>query len=164
MEWVSLALSGLSLVAVLLIGWRTLLAMKDSNMIMGQSAEATRHSAEATDRSAIVTERVLQQADRQAHELRLGYMLDVLFEMRDLFNQQEVGRDPNWMPGYLSPESLKRLALSRQLEGRLVPLEDDFDQQSMVRYLARAQQWTSTQFEEAILEVKTLLRNTTAAL
>ncbi|KJF18057.1 hypothetical protein [Acidithrix ferrooxidans] len=94
----------------------------------------------------------------------LQALLDVTLEMRQLFNDQQFSHTDDvspWVPALSihSTENLARLVLCRQLEGRLVPFEDELAIGTFARTLATTQDWSSTYLEGAIEEVKALLRS-----
>jgi hypothetical protein len=177
MESVALIVSCLSLVAVVVIGWRTILvgaraakASEDSASASERSAKASEESAAAsslaaaaTERSVAASERAAALAEQDAIYRRLEALLDVVLAMRELFNEQHASQvlGSPWVPAYNSPEALARLALMRKLEGRLVPFDERFDSNSACRILTTSYLWSSTHLEQAIEALKQLLRSTT---
>ena len=152
---VSLAVSVASLVIVMVIGRKTI-------RIGEEAVKAERESLESAERSREVAEASVRQATADAEGRRVERLLDVLIDMRETFNRQEASTGGlglidirTWPP---SPQEQERLALCRRLEARLPPIEEYFDDKSMVRYLSRSTSWTSAQLETAILEAKALLR------
>lgn len=143
MDWVPDLFSGLSLVAVLVIG---------------------AVSVSVSNKARVATERSTRLASQDARLRRIEALLDVLIEMRDLFNRQMSlpGRTMDgWQPPYGSPEALERVALGRRVEVRLVLLEDQFASEARTRYLAGSQSvsvWSNGDIEGAIYEAKVLLR------
>lgn len=83
--------------------------------------------------------------------------------MRELFNEQVIAKGEtatDWGEPIHSPNALARLALSRKLEGRIVPFESEIDQTSSVWHLAHDSLfgWRSNIFEDAIESVKSMIR------
>ena len=188
MNLAALIISGLSFVAVLLIGWRSISIGErsakgseraaEASVTAAQSTErsadasvraadaaersleATQRAAEATERSVGASEHAAALAALDARSRRIEALLDTVLEMRQLFNQQNAAHEnevPPWVPGWHSPEALARLALCRQLEGRMVPFEKAFDASSAVRTLATTENWGNTHLEQASSEVKSIL-------
>ena len=66
--------------------------------------------------------------------------MDLVLALRELFNEQNetlgTGEPSYWAADMRSVEGLKRLALRRKLEGRVVTFEDDLDENSCTRMLA----------------------------
>ena len=60
-------------------------------------------------------------------------MLDVILDMRQVFNAWNRVYGDLRNLRYSPTEAHERLALCRTLEGRLVPLEDDFDDKTTTR-------------------------------
>ncbi len=80
--------------------------------------------------------------------------MEVVLEMRDLFNQQHASHESMWVPSYQSPEALQRLALMRVLETRLVLFDDRFGPSTNVAVLLQSFNWSNHYLEGAIEEVK----------
>jgi hypothetical protein len=175
MNLASLIISSLSLIAVIIIGRRSIRlgqqaalsgqksaeASDRAAQATAESAAASSRAAEATERSVAASERAASLAERDARYRRLESILDVLITMREMFNEQvfpEHERD-NWTPARNSPEQLARLALRRRLEGRLVPFEAQFDDSTNTCQLAlsNVDGWSTSQLEGAITELKQLL-------
>lgn len=155
-------LSGASLVAVVIIGWRSIVLGGRAARSAEQSARSSESAGAATERSAAATERAAVLAASDARYRRAEALLDVVLEMRDLFNRQNaihgsVGSGWNLTNG--SPEQLARLALMRSLEGRFVPFETELDSTSNTRILSTTSLWMSGQLEGAIEEIKAILRS-----
>lgn len=177
--WVADLLSGLGLVAVVIIGWLTVRLGRRSTVASERSAEATLRSVKASKSAAIATQRSIavselaaRLADQDARCRRLEGALDVVLAMRELFNEQNeqnetlgTGEPSYWAVDMRSVEGLKRLALRRKLEGRVVTFEDDLDQNSCTRTLATttAAMWSSSNFEGAITELRRLLKEASRA-
>jgi hypothetical protein len=162
---IGVILGGLSLIAVVIIGLasikigqRSAAAAEDSSKASVKASEATERAAEATERSVAASERTAALAEIDARARRLTAVLDVVIEMRQLWNAQEF--DPDALPRDLRPQGLARLALSRKLEGAIVPFEQEFGQTTETYGLTMRQDWSNSQLEGAIAEVKTLLRST----
>lgn len=167
MTLAALVLSGLSLMAVLLIGWRTVKSGEQSAQASVDAAEASKRAAEATEasvaaslRAAEATERTVAATETTAalvasstRERRLGGVIDNLVRIRTLFNEQAAHfrEVPSWTPGPGSPEALARLSLCRELEGRLAPFGDEFGSGAIARAFV-AQTWDSQTLEAAIRE------------
>ena len=113
-------LSGLSLAAVVVIGWRSIqlgarsaAAAEKSAQASVDAAEASVNAAEATMRSVTASEHAAFLASQDARLRRLEAVLDVILEMRELFNEQMVAHEmdvPPWVPPRHSPEELGRIA------------------------------------------------------
>jgi hypothetical protein len=164
----ALVLSGLSLLAVLLIGWRTVQSGEQSARASVDAAEASRRAAEATEasvaaslRAAEATERTVAATETTAaleasstRERRLGGVIENLVRIRTLFNEQadaHFHERATWAPAPGSKEALTRLSLSREPEGRLAPLAQEFGPGSHVRALV-AQTWDTATLEAALQE------------
>jgi hypothetical protein len=161
----ALVLSGLSLLAVLLIGWRTVKSGEQSALASVEAAEASKRAAEATEasvasslRAAEATERTVAATERTAalvasstRERRLGGVIDNLVRIRTLFNDQAAHLQDVGAVEAGSREALARLSLCRELEGRLAPLGREFGPASHVRALV-ANIWDSATLEAAIQE------------
>jgi hypothetical protein len=143
---------------------RSVVAAERAAAATQQSVSVSERAADATERSVAVSERMVALASLDAQYRRVEAVLDVVLEMRQVFNEQEYaheGEVPPWVPAMHSPETLERLALGRKLEGRLVPLEEVLDARTNVRTLLGAHFWGSGTLESAITEVKELLKRTT---
>src|ERR1039458_6272706 len=93
--WVADLLSGLGLVAVVVIGWLTVRLGRRSTLASERSAEATLRSVKASESAALATQRSVavselaaRLADQDARCRRLEGALDVVLAMRELFNEQ----------------------------------------------------------------------------
>lgn len=151
------AFSGLSLIAVVVIGWRSV-------RLGARAAHAAEDSARASATAATEAARTADLTTQDARLRRIEAVLDVVLEMREAFNDQMAAhRDSPWVPPRHSPEELERSALCRKLEGRLVPFEHELDARRSVRSLALTYNWGSGALEDAIEELKDLLRSTVAA-
>lgn len=182
-QWVADLLAGLSLVAVVVIGWLTLRlgrrsteASERSASAAAQAAEATEWSATASDRAAeasvqaaaatersvAASETAARLAAQDAQVRRIEAALDVVLEMRALFNDQVKAHESEgtWVPAYGSAEALARLALSRQLEARLVPFESEIQLGSDPSTLTTSFNWSSTNLEATITLLKEWIRDT----
>jgi hypothetical protein len=174
-QWVADLLAGLSLVAVVIIGWLTLQlgrrstdasersataaiqAAEATERSVGaseQSAEASLQAAQATERSVAASEAAARLAAQDARMRRVEAVLDVVLEMRALFNDQVKEAEGPWVPAYGSTEALARLALSRRLEARLVPFEEEIQQGSDLSMLTTTFNWSSTNLESTITLLK----------
>lgn len=183
MQWVADLLAGLSLVAVVIIGWLTLQlgrrstdASERSATAAIQAAEATERSvgasersaeaslqaAQATERSVAASEAAARLAAQDARMRRVEAVLDVVLEMRALFNDQVKAHEAEgpWVPAYGSTEALARLALSRRLEARLVPFEEEIQQGSDLYMLTTTFNWSSTYLESTITLLKAWIKET----
>jgi len=180
---IGVLLSGLSLVAVVIIGSKTLRlgqrsteASERSAQASVEAAAATHRSVEASERAAIASEEAAHATERSvfaseraavlaaqdARVRRLEAVMDVLLQMRALFNEQHSLNPADWVPGINSPEALARLALQRALEARLVPFEDDLPLGVNVRTVPTTWLWSSTLLEQAIAEIKELMKAATS--
>lgn len=170
-------LSSLSLVVVIVVGWRSITlgarsakASEESARASEAAAKATEKStqasvraAEATERSVAASERAAALAAQDARVRRIESVLDTVLEMRELFNEQQAVHKNDgtpWTPGWGSPEALARLALCRRLEGRLVLFADELGARTSVRTLTTIENWGSGDLEMAITEVQELLKAT----
>jgi hypothetical protein len=160
MNLAALVLSGLSLIAVLLIGWRTVKSGEQSARASIDAAEASKRAAEATEASVAASLRAAEATQMTAslvasstRERRLGGVIDNLVRIRALFDDQstEFRQVPSWTPGPGSREALARLSLCRELEGRLAPFGSEFGPRSHLRMLLM-RTWDSGTLEAAIQE------------
>jgi hypothetical protein len=160
----SLGVSVVSLAVVIVIGRKTIRVGQDSVKVGQDSVEIAKRSVQVSESAREAAETASRRDVADSKMRRLEAMLDVILDMRQVFNAwNRISGDRE--PAYNSPDAHGRLALCRTLEGRLVPLEDDFDEQTMTRYLARSSgAWTSGQLETAILEVKTRLAAATKSI
>jgi len=156
----ALVISVLSLLAVLLIGWRTVKSGEQSTRASVDAAEASKRAAEATEASVAASLRAAEATEKTAalvasstRERRLGGVVENLVRIRALFNEQSAQFQgvPSWTPGEGSKEALARLSLSRELEGRLAPLGKDFGPESHVRALV-TKGWDRATLEAALRE------------
>lgn len=172
MNWVSDLFSGLSLVAVVVIGAysirlgrRSTTASESSARASKESAEATLQSVRASEEAAKATlqsvrasEEVARLAAQDALVRRLEAALETVIKMRHVFNvQNESPQRADAMPacrGETPAEHLERLALSRELEARMVTVEIRFGQDRYLSKLAQSQTWTSNELELAITKLK----------
>lgn len=151
MNLASFLVSLAALVAVVVIGVRTL----------GQgerSAKSSEQSAAASERSAVASERAARIAEGDALLRRLEGLMDVVLQMRELFNDQVSAHDSMWASAPGDSATLARTALMRLLEGRLVLFPERFGAQSCVAVLTTTYLWSSTYLEGAIKEIKVALR------
>ncbi len=151
MNLASFLVSLAALVAVVVIGVRTL----------GQgerSAKSAEESAAASVRSAAASERVARIATSDAVLRRLEGLMDVVLQMRELFNAQVSAHDTMWVPALGAPETLARTVLIRLLEGRLVLFRGRFGRESSVVILTTTYRWSTNYLEGAIEEIKAALR------
>jgi hypothetical protein len=171
----TLIISGLSLVAVVIIGYRSVKlgerstkASEDSAKASEAAAEATeesaiasRRAAEATERSVVASDLAASLAAQDAQIRRIEAVLDVVLNMREIFNEQQFIRQPGHAPPtpeIHSPEALARLALIRKLEARIVPFEDRFDTSTPTRILTNSYLWSTIHLEGSIDELKKFLK------
>ena len=152
MHWLADILSGLSLIAVVIIGWKTLEYGHRSTEASEKSADASVQAAQATERSVVASERAARLAEQDAEVRRIESLLDVVLEMRALFNEQNAVTQ--LLPSRGSLEALARIALIRRLEVRLVPFETKVKQDSNLHSLKSQANWSSTNLEGAIAELK----------
>ena len=152
MHWLADILSGLSLIGVVIIGWKTLEYGRRSTEASEKSADASVQAAQATERSVVASERAARLAEQDAEVRRVESLLDVVLEMRSLFNEQSAATF--LIPRQGSPEALARLALCRRLEARLVPFEEKVKPDSNLHALNIQANWSSTNLEGAIAELK----------
>ena len=169
MNLASLIISSLSLVAVVLIGLRSIRLGERSTKSAEASTAASEAAAKATELSAIASERAAKGSERaaavaeqDARYRRIERALDAALEMRELFNRQMLSDPGHERKGLMQPEILGRVALKRKLEGRLAPFEVGFDSLAPVRDLAtaRVEMWSTGTLEAAIQLLKALLRST----
>ena len=153
MHWLADILSGLSLIAVVIIGWKTLEYGHRSTEASEKSADASVQAAQATERSVVASERAARLAEQDAELRRIESLLDVVLEMRALFNEQSAVT--LLLPRQGSPEALARLALYRRFEVRLVPFEVKVKPDSNLLLLKSQANWSSGILEGAITELKT---------
>jgi hypothetical protein len=162
-------LSGLSLAAVIVIGWwsirlgaRSAAAAEKSAQASVDAAEASVKAAEATERSVTASEHAAFLASQDATTRRLEAVLDVVLEMRELFNEEMAAHEnevPPWVPPRHSPEELGRTALCRKLAARLVPFESEAVELRNPQSISVTHNWTSSSLESSIDEVKALLHS-----
>ncbi len=161
MKWLPDIFSVLSLMAVIAIGYKTLQLGQRSAKASEASAEASIQAAQATERSVIASEKAARLAAHDAQVRRIMSVLDVVLEMRELFNEQvspivnkPVGPISRQTVQLTSPEKLSRLALSRKLKVRLVPFENKVQESSPLRSLVEGLFWNTNDLEGAITELK----------
>jgi hypothetical protein len=175
MSLASLIVSGLSLVTVVIIGVRSVRLGERSTRASEESTLASVNASESSERAAIASEKAAEATRRSARASevsasvsvrdaqirRTEALLEVVLQMRELFNSQEADNDGGnfgWSTPIHSPESLARLALTRRLEGRLVLFAKEFDMDSPIYQLTDPLfGWRSSNFEQAILDVKSLI-------
>jgi hypothetical protein len=181
MNLASLIVASISLLAVTVIGIRSVRTGERSASASEQSARASESSSQSSERAADATERATAAsvraalasedtaaiASQDAKIRRTESLLEVVLEMRELFNYQvavQKLKATPWDEAIDSPNALARLALSRRLEGRLVLFEDIFDQNSPTWRLAvdSIYGWRGPTFEESITDIKKLLRKLAA--
>ena len=151
---VSIALSGVSLLVVAGLGWW--------NIRLGKrTTKASEDSAQATERAVKASERAATLAEQVAKLRRVAGVMDVVLEMREIFNEQIVANSQEpWVPAYSSLETVARTALMRKLEGRLVFFEHELDSTTSVRTLTTTYNWSTTILDQAVTEVTDLLKAT----
>ncbi len=146
----STIISIVSLGVVAVLGWW--------NICLGK------RTTKASEDSVKASRRAVALAEQDAKLRRVAGVLDVVLEMREMFNEQEVahkqyGRPPS-TPVSGSPETVARTALNRKLQGRLVLFEHELDSTKKVRTLTTSFNWESAHLEQAIIEVTDLLKAT----
>ena len=175
MGWLAGVLSGSSLVAVVIIGWRTLRLGERSTAAAERSADAANRSAVASERAAgatltaaAKTERSVAASQRAARlgaqDARVRHIeaaLDVALEIRPVFSDQVAaharGGAP-WVPGYHSFEALMRLALARRLEARLMATGDSLKPGSpSFSMITSTYNWSSGTLEGVINHLSKML-------
>ena len=173
----ALIVSSLSLIAVVIIGYRSIKLGERSAKASEESAKASEgaakaskdsaisssRAAEATERSVVASERAAVLAAQDAQVRRLEAVLDVVLNMRQIFNEQQFIRQPGHpppTPEIHSPEALARLALIRKLEARLVPFDEKFDTTTPTRILTNSYLWSTIHLEGSIDELKKFLKET----
>lgn len=174
----SLIISSLSLIAVVIIGYRSIRlgerstkASEDSAKASEVAAKATEESAisssraaEATERSVVASERAAALASQDAQIRRIEAVLDVVLNMREIFNEQITQHQqpghPAFTPGMHDPEALARLALMRKLEARIVPFGDRFNNTTPTHLLTTSYLWSTIHLEGSIDEMKMFLKET----
>lgn len=175
MALASLILSTLSLIAVVIIGVRSIRlgerstqAAEHSVAEAARSTEATARAAAAAEQSLMTSERVAdatlkstQAAERMAAMVkddivlrRIEAVLDTLVEMKDLFHRQYAETGPEFAETMQSPTVLARAALQRKLEVRLVAVAELFDATTTTATLATTSTWDAWRLESAIKEAK----------
>ena len=80
----STVLSGLSLVAVIIIGWLSIRLGERAAKVAEESTRASERAAGATERSVVASERAALLASQDAKIRRIEALLDVVLEMRQL--------------------------------------------------------------------------------
>jgi hypothetical protein len=176
MDWagaVADGLSGLSLVAVVVFGTitvrfnkRATAATEGSLLVTQKVGEAQERTTEATEKVALATEQSVAASElaarlaaQDARVRRAEALLDVLLQMRELFNEQMATHESGWMPEHSSPEALAQLALRRKLEARLVPFDAESARLKETNSFALSGNiWTNSILETAIEEAKAVLR------
>jgi hypothetical protein len=147
MDFASLAISLGALVAVVVIGVRSL---RQGEKVVRSAEESTGSSL----RAAVASERAASVAESDARIRRLERLMDLVLEMRELFNDQITEHGSIWVPGYYTPETLARTALNRKLEAGLVIFRSRTGMLGKVFTLTTTHNWNSTILEEAIEEIK----------
>ena len=163
-----------SLVAVIIIGWRSVRlgerAAKASEesakgsqvaaMATQEAAAASGRAAEATERSVAASERAAGLAAQDAWVRRLEAALDVALAMREMLNAQTL----NLGRGLSPSELLDRVAMTRKLAGRVVPF-GSYISLAPVRDLVALppQSWSTNDLEAAIQALTDVLRVTVQA-
>ncbi len=161
MELATIVLSGLSFVAVVLIGGRQLRLGREQLRLARKSASASQQSAAASERAAEASVRAAAKAEQDAVVRRLESVLEVVTEMRALWNEQTVAGGASGselVSG--SPEILARLRLMRQLESRLVVVEQfaaDMEKTKNLAHVFADAGCGSVQLDRAIDETKRVL-------
>ena len=177
MSLASLIISSISLVVVTFIGVRSVrtgersaeasersaAASESSSRSVERAADATEVATSASLRSALASEATSALASQDARVRRTEFLLELVLEMRELFNYQVAPLEvkaTSWDEAIDSPNALARLALARRLEWRLVLFENIFDQNSATWRLAvdSIYGWRSPIFDESIADIKGLLR------
>ena len=127
-----------------------------------KSTGASQQSASAAERAAEASVRAAAKAEQDAVVRRLVAVLEVVIEMRALWNDQTFA--PSATGSSLvsgSPEILARLRLMRQLESRLVVVEQfaaNMEKTKTLVHVFADAGCGSVQLEEAIDETKKVLR------
>jgi hypothetical protein len=156
----ALVISVLSLLAVLLVGWRTVKSGEQSARASVDAAESSKRAAEATETSVTASLRAAEATERTAalvasstKERRLGGVIENLVRIRALFNEQtgHLHEGASWTPETDSRAALARLSLCKELEGRIAPLAGEFGPESSVRALV-VNAWDRTTLESALQE------------
>ena len=177
MNLAALIVSSLSLIAVIIIGYRSIRlgerstkASEDSAKASETAAKATEESsiassraAEATERSVVASERAAALAAQDAQIRRIEAVLDVVLNMRQIFNEQQAQQQPGHpppTPGMHEPEALARLALMRRLEARIVPFGERFNSMTPTHLLTTSYLWSTIHLEGSIDELKKFLKET----
>lgn len=177
MNLAALIVSSLSFIAVVIIGYssiklgeRSAKASEESAKASEVAAKATEESAisssraaEATERSVVASERAAALAAQDARLRRIEAVLDVVLNMREVFNEQIAQQQPGhppFTPGMHDPEALARLALMRKLEARIVPFGDRFNSATPSHLLTTSYLWSTIHLEGSIEELKGFLKAT----
>jgi hypothetical protein len=162
---VSTIISLVSLLVVAVLGlW---------NIYLGKrTTKASEDSAKATERAVKASERGVALAEQDAKCRRLAGVLEVVMEMRELYNEQLIANAyipggfsylTGWQPATGSPEMVDRTALYSKLMGRLVLVEKELGPNSKVQALTSTGcLWTTGQLDGAVDDVTAVLR--TAAM
>lgn len=160
-ELAALGLSALSLIAVILIGRRQLRLGAEQLRLARTSTRASQESAAASARAGAAAVQAAAKVEQDAVVRRLEAVLEVVIEMRALWNKQTFSAGATGS-GLVrgSPESLARLRLTRQLESRLVVVEEFSAQMAKTEQLVNifAVGCGNTQLEGAVFETKQVLR------
>ncbi len=138
MEVVSAVLSGLSLVAVVVIGAFSVRLGRDASRSAATSAAASIRAVELAEQDAVVR--------------RLERALDIVLEMRRTFNEQmEAGLNG---PVLDEATSLARLNLNRHLESALPAVEALSPELESVFAFPQPVSWNSKSMEDSIRQLK----------
>jgi len=158
-----LILSGLSLIVVIIVGWRTVVlgersakaseqsapASQKASEVTEKTAEASAQAAVATERSVVASELAAALAAKDARVPRIEAALDVVLEMRETSTGQLRTHPVEWPPVFHSPESIARVDLCRRRSVRLVSFAAECGMDSYVRKLSTAgTTWVSGELDE----------------
>ena len=162
MELAAIVLSGLSFIAIVLIGGRQLRLGTEQLRLARKSTRASQQSAAASERAAEASVRAAAKAEQDGVVRHLEAVLEVVIEMRALWNDQSFAAgagESSLVSG--SPETLARLRLMRQLESRLVVVEQFaawMEKTENLMHVFADPGCGNARLEEAIDETKKVLR------
>lgn len=168
-------LTGLSLAAVVVIGYvsirlgrRSTVASERAARASEESAQASVKASDATERAVAASEKAAALAARDARIRGLESLLEIVLEMRERFNDY-YNATGSTTPDLGSPERLARIALGRKLEARLTPFEDEFPTagsppsaiatEKAIRTLRESMNWSNTLLENVIFDIQDRIRN-----
>lgn len=165
----SLGVSAASLVAVVLIGWRTIVVTHRAAQATEASLAVSERAAAATERSTEASQQAVQAATyanalmrHDARVRRIEAVLDVLVEMRRVWNEDHFRWQGKVNLRSGTEENRRRINLCVQLEARLSLL--DPSELPKARGIGREVNWESGTLEDAIDEAHELLKQEMASI